>query len=252
MSRRSGFQFIVIFVGLCSALTLHAEEGNLARGERLFNAHCAICDSVGGTGGRGPTLTVPTFRRAANDAALARIIDNGITGTEMPGTWAINDDETRQIVGYVRSLARVEKVNLPGDPERGKAIYEATDCASCHIVSGKGRGIGPELTDIGRRRSPAYLSRSIVQPAADTPESFLLILAVSDSGEPVEGMRVNEDSFTVQLRDIEGTLHSLRKGELKTYRKLFGRTIMPNYAQKLSRAEIDDLVAYLAGLRGEQ
>ena len=79
-----------------------------------------------------------------------------------------------------------------------------------------------------------------------------MILATSDSGELVEGMRVNEDSFTVQLRDIEGTLHSLRKQELKTYRKLFGRTVMPNYAQKLSRAEVDDLVAYLAGLRGEQ
>jgi len=226
-------------------------SAEIANGERLFNAHCAICHSIGGTGGRGPNLTIQPFRRVASDDALVAAVNFGIPGTEMPAAWALNAEESRQIAGYVRSLAAVEHVELPGDPTRGRLVYEASDCTTCHIVNGQGRGIGPELTDIGRRRSAGYLERALVRPAQEVPEGFLLILAASEGGTPVEGMRVNEDSFSVQLRDINGAFHSLRKSELTTFRKQFNRTLMPEYASKLSREELDDLIAYMASLRGE-
>jgi cytochrome c1 len=62
-------------------------------------------------------------------------------------------------------------------------------------------------------------------------------------------VRVNEDSFTIQLRDYEDRFHSLRKNELKDLKKEFGVSTMPSY-KTLAAAELDDLIAYLASLGG--
>jgi hypothetical protein len=67
----------------------------------------------------------------------------------------------------------------------------------------------------------------------------------------VQGLRVNEDSFTLQLRDAENRLHSFDKSELIETKRELEASVMPGYAKTLSGGEIDDLVSYLSGLRGE-
>ncbi len=65
-------------------------------------------------------------------------------------------------------------------------------------------------------------------------------------------MRVNEDDFTLQLRDDAGRFHSLDKRDLKSLEKRRQMSLMPGYADALSEAELDDLVAYLASLGGQK
>jgi hypothetical protein len=65
------------------------------------------------------------------------------------------------------------------------------------------------------------------------------------------GLRVNEDSFTLQLRDQAGRIHSFSKLELEGLEKLPGESLMPSYQSELSETGLEDLVAYLASLRGE-
>lgn len=226
---------------------------DLARGNKLFVAHCALCHGIGGTGDRGPSLAHAELRRAANNQALFKVIQEGIEGTEMPGAWQLTDREVWQVAGYVRSLGRTAVVKLPGDPTKGKLYYEAKGgCAACHIVSGRGGNLGPDLTDIGAQRSAAYLREALIDPAASVPESFLMVSIVTREGRRVRGIRLNEDSFTIQLRDTSNTFHSFRKLDLTELKKEFGATMMPGYRDVLAASEIDDLVAYLAGLRGEK
>ncbi len=221
-----------------------------ARGKRLFEAHCALCHGQTGTGGAGPSLARPALRRAATNQDLFSVIQDGIRGSEMEGAWQLTDREVWQVAGYVRSLGRTPVERLPGDPARGEKIYEAQGCSACHIVRGRGHGLGPELTDVGARRSSAYLRESLLEPAKSAPEGFLMVRAVMRDGREVPGIRVSEDSFTIQLRDASGNLHSFRKSRLAKLEKLPGQTPMPAYGT-LSGSELDDLVAYLAGLRGE-
>ena len=222
------------------------------RGERLYEAHCAICHGIGGAGGRGPRLDVAKLRRAPSRSALAHIIRTDIRGTEMPGSWMLSSQDTESIAGYVESLGQREAEEIPGDPVAGKALYAAQDCAACHIVDGAGSSLGPDLSDVGLRRSAAYLRKELVQPGATSPDGFMMIYAVPTSGVPVEGMRENEDSFSVQIRDADNRFHSFRKSDLKTFRKQRGKSLMPSYGQKLDAAELDDLVAYLASLQGDE
>jgi len=227
-------------------------EADISRGKQLFVGHCALCHGIEATGGRGPALNQPKLRRAVDNLALFRIIKNGIEGTEMPDAWQMTDREIWQVAGYVRSLSRAEAAKPSGDPVKGKALFEAKGCSSCHIIQGRGGSLGPELTYVGASRSHSYLRQALIDPGASAPQGVLVVSIVTRDGQKVRGLRVNEDSFTIQLRDAANQFHSFRKFDLADLKKEFGASLMPSYRGVLSDAEVDDLVAYLASLRGEQ
>ena len=235
---------------------------DLANGKRLFEGQCARCHGIGGTGGEGPPLTRPRLRHAPDDEVLFAVIKDGLAGTGMPQTWQMNDGEIWQVAGYVRSLGRTAPVSLPGNRDRGRALYEMTGCATCHIVSGQGENTGPELTEIGALRGSEYLREALTDPSAVLPKGtipsypigyaeYLPVLVVTRAGQEVRGMRVNEDTFTIQIRDGDNRFRSFRKQELMTLERQPERSLMPSYNDQLSATQLDDLVAYLSSLRGE-
>ena len=225
-------------------------QDDLARGKKLYEGFCSLCHGQTGTGGKGPNLAQPTLARAPDDERLVAVIQEGIRGTEMPGFWQLTENEAKQLAKYVRSLGRTEVEKLAGDSAKGKALYDARGCASCHIIRGAGSSLGPELTEIGARRSSAYLKEAIVTPGSAVPEGFLVISVATADGKTARGMRVNEDSFTIQMRDAGGKFHSYRKADVKITREP-KTSLMPSYDKKFSAAELDDMIAYLASLRGE-
>jgi putative heme-binding domain-containing protein len=164
----------------------------------------------------------------------------------MPGTW-LNEREAKEVAAHVRSLGRaVTPVAVPGDPVKGEAIYRGKGgCVGCHSA------YGPDLAGIASRRAAAHIRQSVVDPGADVSPDFVLLHAVTARGA-VSGARVNEDSFSVQIRDSSGKVHSFWKTELRELRKEPGKTGMPSYRSTLSAAELDDLVAYLARLEEAQ
>jgi cytochrome c oxidase cbb3-type subunit III len=220
----------------------------IARGGTLFEAQCAYCHGADGAGGRGANLARPALRHAPTDEALFRVVNRGIPGTDMPGN-AMSAREIWQVVAFVRSLGRVKREPLPGDPARGAQVYEAAGCAACHTIRGRGGPNGPDLTDVGARSSPAFIRRSIVDPQAEVPSGFKQVRAVTREGRHLTGVVVNEDTFSIQFRDAGGTLYSYFKdelAELATDRK----TTMPSLRDRLEPAALDDLVAYLVSLEG--
>jgi putative heme-binding domain-containing protein len=221
-----------------------------AAGKKLFESQCALCHGQTGTGGRGPSLNRAKLNHAPDDEALWGVIAGGIE-PEMPGAWQLNPHEVHSVAAYVRSLGALPPETLPGDPTRGERVYQSKGCAGCHVVAGKGEGYGPELTDIGTRRNGAHLRQAILKPATLLPEGFLYVTAVTQTGATIRGIRVNEDSFNIQIKDARGQFHSLAKSELKDVKRLRGETPMPSFEGSLGQAELDDLVAYLASLKGK-
>jgi cytochrome c oxidase cbb3-type subunit III len=221
-----------------------------AAGKLIFEGHCALCHGIDGGGGRGPSLRRAKLLHAPDDEALKSLIENGIQ-PEMPPAWFLAPEEIANVGAYVRTLGNVPPEALPGDPARGKAIYARSGCSACHILAGEGSGYGPELTDVGARRGSARLRETLQNPAKTIPEDFLLVDATTNSGQTVRGVRLNEDSFSIQLKDQQGRFHSFRKSELRDLKKLRGETPMPTYGSILSAAELDDLINFLASQRGK-
>lgn len=230
---------------------INAAAKDLADGKKIFDSQCAWCHGVEGTGGTGPNLQRATLRNAANDTALTQLVRNGIPGTEMPSfAIALTDRMAWQTAAYVKSLGRTRSKPLPGDAQRGAALYSSNGCASCHIVTGTGGALGPELTRIGTLRGPSYLRDALVKPAATHPPGYLVVRATTADGGEVRGVRVNEDVFYILIRDAGGNVHSLEKARLAKVERQLEASLMPSYATRLSDAQLDDMVAYLASLRG--
>ena len=225
-------------------------------GERLFRVHCARCHGIDGAGGEGSNLARSKLKFASDDESLIAVIDSGIAGTGMPAIWTLDDVQTRQVAGYVRTLGRIEAEEMPGDPVRGASLYnESGGCPACHIIGGHGIGIGPELTFVGDQRGRDYLRMSLTDPAAAQSQTRgyqdYLTVRARTADRRVEGLRVNEDAFTIQIRDIAGTVHSLRKDQLLEFEKVFAHSLMPEYATSLTADDVNDLVSYLMSLRSE-
>jgi hypothetical protein len=81
------------------------------------------------------------------------------------------------------------------------------------------------------------------------PDNYLFVEAVTKSGERISGSRMNEDPFSIQIRDGAGAIRSLLKSELAELKKHWGKSPMPSYKDVFSAAELNDLVAYLVSLR---
>jgi cytochrome c oxidase cbb3-type subunit 3 len=256
--------FVVLFCVIALPRVSAAQSAaDVKAGKVLFDALCVTCHGFEGTGGSGPPLNRPKLVNAPDDAALRVIISDGIPNRGMPRVRRTIESELRALVAYVRSLGRTASPAARGNVQKGNELYAKLNCASCHIVKGQGGSLGPPLTDIGALRGPQYLRQAIVEPAAALPagtmvvpgrgySEYLPVRVVMKDGGEVRGLRVNEDLFTIQLRDTGGRFHSIRKSEAELVRKETGASLMPSFAGKVSDAELDDLVAYLSSLGGVQ
>jgi cytochrome c oxidase cbb3-type subunit 3 len=217
-------------------------------GRRIFDAQCAWCHGNGGDGGAGPNLHGKLLH-ATTASSIVDIINKGIPGTDMP-SFRLTERETRQTATYVVSLSRAAARPGPGNAERGAALFQSNGCGACHVVDGRGGILGPELTTIGGRRGAVYLREAIVKPAASHPPGYLVVRAMPNSGAAIRGIRVNEDVFSILIRDASGTVHTLQKSDLSRLDRELEATLMPSYESRLSPPQLDDVVSYLASLRG--
>lgn len=230
----------------------------IAAGQELYNGTCSACHGPDARGDRGPALAGGSFKHGSADGEIFLNIRAGIKGTGMPAFSQIPTDQVWQIIAYLRSLnssapgAATETV--AGDAAAGKAIFEGKGgCINCHQIDGRGTPVGPDLTN-ARNAPAAQLEAKILNPDAmqggrgrgrgfRRPPSTLIVK--TKSGQEFRGVEKNQDSFSIQMVDAHGKLHLFERSDLAEV-KLEMHSIMPaNFAERLSRADIQNLVAYL-------
>jgi putative heme-binding domain-containing protein len=211
-------------------------------------------------------LRVAALQRANGVDSLVALLRRGIPGTEMPATapQVIADEPLRALAGYVLSL-RTAAGDRPSTPAgRGAELFRGKGkCLDCHRVNGEGSASGPDLSDIGRQRDPEWLRRALVEPEATIfesfanyrwvillPDNYLLVDLTTKTGERVTGSRMNEDAFSIQVRDGAGRIRSFLKSDLTGMQKQWNKSPMPSYKEVFSREELDAIVDYLSNLRG--
>ena len=223
-------------------------ERDVEAGGRMYRSHCAVCHGLEGEGGRGVALTSGLFRHGATDRDLYTTISTGIPGTEMPGIF-FNGRQMWQLVAFVRSLSAGRAAEqVEGDVENGRTIYVAKGCGGCHRIRGEGGRMGPDLSDIGGMRSLGHLQASVLRPNDSVLPQHWMARAKTNAGKAVSGMRMNEDTFSVQLLDAGGQLISLRKADLAEY-EVDRTSAMPAFEGQIEGSDFDDLMAYLASQR---
>ena len=235
-------------------------------GEYEFRINCALCHGLGARGGgRGPDLTRAQKKHTHNDSEMFQVISNGIPGTAMPANGTngqgvgMTDEEIWQIITYIRSQEK-SSAKSTGDAAHGKELFFGDGhCALCHMVSGKGGRLGPDLTGVGGSRTREAIIDSIRNPSRrlawglteatkEFPQEYESVTVVTADGKQIKGVTLNEDSFTVQIMDSGEHIHLLEKDKLQSFQKS-RESAMPKYdSDVLSDKDVEDILAFLASV----
>jgi mono/diheme cytochrome c family protein len=128
----------------------------------LYSENCAGCHGAEGRGGAAIALNNPVYLAIADDAAIRKVIANGVRGTAMPAfaesaggmlTDAQIDVITKEIRSRWSKQEILDAATVPsyapksiGDAQRGEVAYK-TYCESCHGPGGAGASKGSAITD---------------------------------------------------------------------------------------------------------
>ena len=235
-------------------------------GEQLYDQHCTACHGVnGGAGEIGPAILSDTegLRGQLSDAAIVAVTRAGVPGTVMPAwTGKLADDDILKIGAYLRFPARGTALDnpLPGDAAHGAEIFTGKgQCGACHMMHGQGGLKGPDLSNIAAERKTSQIVDALTKPmhriygdggahlsALPTMDTYDAIHITLIGGKSLDGVLLNQDSYSIQMLGDDNQLHLLDRAQVKAI--TVKPALMPtDYDKRLTFAqEFDDLMAFLS------
>lgn len=149
---------------------------------------------------------------------------------------------------WVATLAK--EVAGSGNAGKGKAVFNAplSGCIACHKIGGQGGVVGPELDAVGRGVPVELLIEAVVWPNRQIKEGYVATTLTLKDGRHLQGYKVSEAGGELQLRDLLGGQVS-RFTPAQIQEKQEAGSLMPEgLIMNMTREELRDLIAYLAGL----
>jgi cytochrome c oxidase cbb3-type subunit III len=262
ISRRLPLLIVLFAIAAAASLSAqHAQDGKdkkahpaignleaIAAGKKTFSTGCAVCHGPEGQGGRGPRLSGGAMWHSLDEQETFQLVRNGV-GSGMPGS-SLPDQKVWELVAFVKNLRDpAAESSVPGDAKAGSEIFWAkAGCGGCHSVSGEGGKLGPDLSNIGAVRSVPSLREAILDPDADGAFGYRPTKIVLNDGSEVRGVLRNLTNYSMQIQDEKGKLYLIDVRNVKDWARGDGSPMPRDYGKKLSPAEIDNLIAYLARL----
>ena len=185
------------------------------------------------------------------DLQLRTVITNGFPNAGMPA-FKLDAAELTGLVAYIRNMntfdTRLDESRRRGARPRGVRGQGRVPELSSRQQQRQPESAGPVATS-ALVRSAGSLERSLRDPSSQMIPINRPVRAVTRDGKVINGRRLNEDTYTVQLTDEEGRLHSLVKSDLREY-TISTKSTMPSYEKELTPEELADVVSYLLSLKG--
>ena len=217
---------------------------NLTEGTKIYAQRCAGCHGADAHGtDKAPGLAGNQRLRDGSVQDLQDLIRKGVPGSGMP-PFDLPPQELDSLVVLVRSLnAPSAESTVGGDATAGESFFFGKgQCASCHMISGAGAAIGPDLSNVVREMTVDEIQAKLVNPNSRIAPGYELATAQLRNGNTVRGFARNRSNFDILLQDLTGQFHLIQQGEISAITEE-KQSIMPSV--KASPEELRDLVAYL-------
>lgn len=131
-----------------------------------------------------------------------------------------------------------------GNWARGEALFHgAAACGTCHLFNGKGKEIGPNLSNLVFRDYESVL-RDIQDPSAAINPDYLAHSVTLTNGKVLVGMLAyNKDSLII--RDVAGNRTAVAKRDVKSTTALSTSLMPPGIDKAIGPEKTRDLMTYL-------
>ncbi len=149
-------------------------------------------------------------------------------------------DKAKLIARYKEQLTG--EVLAGADLSAGRELFNRT-CASCHKLFGEGKQIGPDITG-SQRTNLDYILVNLIDPSGAVSKDYQMHVVNTTSGRVITGLLVSENEQALTLQTVNERI-VLPRDEIEEH-SLSAVSMMPDgQLQKLSSAELRDLIAYL-------
>lgn len=139
---------------------------------------------------------------------------------------------------------------MTGNADDGLKLFRgAATCANCHQVGQHGKEVGPNLSEIGSKLSREAMLTSILDPSAGISHNYENYKVLTDSGQVITGIKVNETDSEVVIRTADAIDRKIAKNEIELLRKS-DKSIMPeNLHHSFDQKGLVDLIEYMVTLK---
>ena len=153
------------------------------------------------------------------------------------------------LVALVVSLnASAAGASVPGDRAAGSEFFFGKgQCASCHMVLGRGTPLGPDLSNVARELTVDQLRDALLTPESRIVPGYGLVSLQLHDGRTVRGFARNRTAFGIVVQDLKGSFHPLSLDQIARVTEESSSLMQ---AVKANADELQNLVAFLAGLTG--
>jgi len=141
----------------------------------------------------------------------------------------------------IQSLLDITKEK--GDPAAGKLVFTDT-CSKCHVHSGVGTAIGPELTGMAVH-TKEHLLVEILDPSRSVEGNFRIYTVVTNKGVVLNGLLTAESKTAFDLYDSEGKKQTILREDIESL-TASNKSLMPDgFEKQLDRKQLTDLLEFL-------
>jgi cytochrome c oxidase cbb3-type subunit 3 len=253
------------------------------RGRALWGTQCVECHGPQARGSdTGPNIIrskTANYDRSAQQAGsvLGPFLKAGHPTQSKKPSASFTDAEIADLANFLRQRVNDTMRGSPvftvgdivtGDAKAGEAFFNgAGGCATCHTASERSlAGIAariPTPVDLqqrmlfpgsggrgraGRRGAAAPPAGAPAAPPAPDRNAVTVSIA-SGSGAPLSGVLVEESDFYVTLRTADGTVRTVRRVPGLKVTKTNPLQAHIDLLDRVTDAQIHDLVAYLETLK---
>lgn len=142
------------------------------------------------------------------------------------------------------------------DAKEGERVFfdetRPVTCGKCHVVNGKGKKVGPELSGIGAIQTPEYFVESILTPSAKIVKGYETMYIITTDGIPYNGLIKSEtDEEIILLKEESGEIEEIviPKSDIEEMKKQEVSVMPGNIGELLSVRDFYGIVSFLQSLK---
>jgi PQQ-dependent dehydrogenase (methanol/ethanol family) len=212
--------------------------------DAVYTQHCAACHGENGQGSaQGPKLAGSRSVRSRSAAQLRTFIYQGAPSSGMP-SFHLPDAELDRLTAFVHSLNSPAAENpVQGSVEAGQEFFFGRgQCGECHMVRGRGKAVGPDLSNVAREMTLNEIREVLRDPNSRVTPGYQLVSVALKDGRTLRGFARGRTNFDLQLQGLDGQFYFLSEGQIVSARD------EPSPMKPV--AANADLLAYLSRLTG--
>lgn len=130
-----------------------------------------------------------------------------------------------------------------GDAKLGAVVFEK-QCAKCHMHSGKGNKIGPDLTGMSVHPKKELLVH-IIDPSRSVEGNYRVYTVAMEDGRIMTGLLAGESKTAIEIIDAEAKRHTIVRDEIEDL-VASRKSLMPEgFEKQVTPDDITNLLEFL-------